>query len=376
MPPRHHTLDPRAASPRLRAAPMKALLASLLLAAAAAPACDLCGTTLIQHPWDPRAGFTIGASEQFTRMGSLYQDGREIDNDADQKLDSSITQIFLGYHFTPTLGVQVNVPLIRRTFRRATEAGIEEGSVQGLGDVAVTVNWLAINHRKDDFTFQFGVNAGVKFATGDSDRVKEEAEHHEHGEEEPESEFRLVPTGMLSVVGGVIVPAYRLVAAPREGGGDDEAENEIPEGVHGHDLALGTGSIDLMLGATFHARWKRIFFTGELQYALRGDGEHSYDYGDDLMWSGGPGVTLIDRETHTLSMQFICSGETKSEDEFRGVRSNDTAMTQVFLGPKISGTWRDRFSAEVELDVPVHQENSGVQIAPDYRLRAALSWSF
>ena len=54
-------------------------------------------------------------------------------------------------------GVQVNVPLIRKTFRRTTETGIEDGRVQGLGDVSVTANWLAIDHRAGDFTFQLGV---------------------------------------------------------------------------------------------------------------------------------------------------------------------------------------------------------------------------
>src|SRR6266545_3994717 len=119
-------------------------LFTFIAATGAAQACDLCGTTLIRHPWDPRTGLTIGASEQFTRMNTLQEDGSEIDNDARQKLDSSITQIYLGYHFTPRFGVQVNTPFIRRTFRRATESGIENGSVSGIGDVSVAANWLAI----------------------------------------------------------------------------------------------------------------------------------------------------------------------------------------------------------------------------------------
>lgn len=363
---------------------MKLPLASFLLLTAAAGACDLCGTTLIQHPWDPRAGFTFGASEQFTRMKTLQENGRQIDNDADQKLDSSITQIYLGYHLTPRFGVQVNVPLIRRTFRRATESGLENGNAQGLGDVSVTANWLAVDHRAGDFTFQLGVNAGVKFPTGDSDRVKEEgAEGHSHSGAEADSETAghdHAEEGGHAERGPIRV---RHEAGEAEAAADEteavetpEEPAPLPEGIHGHDLALGTGSVDLIVGGTLNLRWKRLFFETDVQYAIRGDGEHSYDYANDFSWSGGPGVTLIEKGTHTVSMQFVCSGEDKGEDHFRDVKADDTAITQVFLGPKISGTWRDRLAAEVELDVPIHQDNSGVQIVPDYRIRAAVSWSF
>jgi hypothetical protein len=360
------------------------VLAASFTFAVAAHACDLCGTTLIQHPWDPRTGFTLGASEQFTRMKTLLDNGQKIDNDADQKLDSSITQIYLGYHITPHFGVQVNVPLIRRTFRRATEAGLENGSTQGLGDVSVTANWLAIDHRAGDFTFQLGVNAGVKFPTGDSDRVKEEgAEGHTHGEADAGAEdgehHHEEAEGLAER--GPLHARHEAGEASAEAGEAEHAEAHeepapLPDGIHGHDLALGTGSVDLIVGGTLNVRWKRLFFETDVQYAVRGDGEHSYDFANDFSWSGGPGVTLIDRETHSLSVQFVCSGEDKGEDEFRGVRADDTSITQVFMGPKISGTWRDRFAAEVELDIPIHQDNTGVQIVPDYRIRAAVSWSF
>src|SRR4030095_14886646 len=151
---------------------------------------------------DPRAGLTIGSSEQFTRMKTLQENGSEIDNDARQKLDSSITQIYLGYHITPRFGIQVNTPFIRRTFRRATETGIENGSVSGLGDVSVATNWLAVDHRTEDFVCQVQLTAGLKFPTGDSDRLKEEAEHddeghghrhaHAEGEADEHSEIRVI----------------------------------------------------------------------------------------------------------------------------------------------------------------------------------------
>jgi hypothetical protein len=358
------------------------ILASLTFGLTAR-ACDMCGTTLIEHPWDPRTGFTIGVSEQFTRMSTLQESGSEIDNVGDQYLNSSITQIFVGYHITPKVGVQVNVPLIYRAFRRATEGGLEEGRVQGLGDMSLTANWLALNHRTEDFSVQVGFSAGIKFPTGDSDRLAEEgAEGHGHGAaEESTHEDEEAAGSELARTRQLRHAAHNqratAEAGPEEGdGADADADEELPEGVHGHDLALGSGSIDGVFSATVSVRWKRAFFNAELQYALRGEGDHDYNYADDLLWSGGPGFTLIDRETQSLALQLVCSGETKGEDEFRGTRADDTSVTQVFLGPKVIATWQDKLTAEFGVDLPVHQYNSGVQIVPDYRVRAVLSWSF
>ena len=61
------------------------LLCSILaLTAARSLACDLCGCAMPNHPWEPRAGFYLGAAEQFTRFNTIQVDGHEIDNDARQ----------------------------------------------------------------------------------------------------------------------------------------------------------------------------------------------------------------------------------------------------------------------------------------------------
>jgi hypothetical protein len=337
-----------------------AILTSSILLAAAAQACDLCGCPSVQHPWEPRAGLYFGAAEQFTRYKTLQLDGHEIDNDARQKLDSSITQIFLGYNVTRSIGVQVNVPLIERTFRRPdSDGGIEEGNVGGLGDVSLLAHWMPIYHATRDTTFALRLTGGLKFPTGDSDRVLEEAEEgHDHGAE----------------AGGAHEEGHHEGEEHTEG--ETDHADEIPSGIHGHDLALGTGSLDGIFGARVHLRWKRVFLSGEVQYTLRGQGKHDYDFADDFLWAAGPGVTLIDQPTHLLAVQFVCSGETKGEDKFRGVRADDTSTTGVFLGPKFSASFHDRFTAEIGLDVPIHQENSGVQIVPDYRFHATVGWAF
>ena len=325
------------------------LLSSILaLTAARTLACDVCGCSLINHPWEPRAGLFFGATEQFTRFNTIQVDGHKIDNDADQYLDSSNTQLFLGYSITRRFSLQVNVPLIHRAFRRTAGDRIEKGVESGIGDVSLLGSFIPFYQNSSDFTFMAKLAGGVKFPTGSSDRLREEEEEgHAHGDEEAEEHHH-----------------------------EDEHESLPESGVHGHDLALGSGSVDGIVGGSIYTRFKRAFFTADVQYAIRSKGDHSYRYANDFSWSGGPGFYLKDDAELTVAVQFICSGEAKGKDKFRGERADDTGLTAVYLGPKFSGTWRDRISADVELGIPVNIDNSALQIVPDFRVRGGFSVQF
>ena len=81
-------------------------------------------------------------------------------------------------------------------------------------------------------------------------------------------------------------------------------------------------------------------------------------------------------DNFTLSLQFNCTGENKGKDEFMGEKAEDTGITSVFLGPEILLSWRSHLSAELGADFPVSIDNTALQIVPDWRLRAAVTWHF
>ena len=151
---------------------------------------------------------------------------------------------------------------------------------------------------------------------------------------------------------------------------------DFAPGIGGHDLTLGSGSYDGLLGTGFYARWKRLFVTGAMQYAVRSEGAYGYQFANDWTWFGGPGVYLLLGHEHTLALQAVVSGESKGQDTMNGMTMDDTAVTSVFLGPQISYTWSSRLSAMVGADLPVSIVSSGEQLVPTYRVRAAVTWRF
>ncbi len=125
------------------------LFVALLALAGQVAACDLCGCYTPRLETVPSLeGMTAGpswltgvygaVSEQFTHFGTVQVDGDEVGNPANQYLDSSITQLVGGYNFGRRFALQVNVPLIYRSFSRPEGFTIDRGTESGLGDVSLS----------------------------------------------------------------------------------------------------------------------------------------------------------------------------------------------------------------------------------------------
>jgi hypothetical protein len=248
--------------------------------------------------------------------------------------------------------VQFNAPLIYRSFERPRGFAIEHGRESGFGDASLLADFTLFRFEKgrehplasDDpksarvhseepnLTVSASCFAGLKLPTGSTERIKEE--FHE----------------------------VEIPGAPESG-------------IHGHDLTLGTGSWDGIFGGQASVRYRNAFFQSELQFTLRGDGEHQYHFANDLFWSAGPGCYCVRTQRAVFAVQAAVSGEYKDVDRFRGKAAEDTGVTSVFMGPRLIAGFRS-FSAEIEAAFPLLTDNTALQAVPDYRIRGGVSFHF
>ena len=353
------------AARRRRAASALALLwlAGTLPPVRPAAACDVCAVYTATEMGESRTGFRLGVAEQYTFFNTLKQDGEEIDNLADEYVNSSITQLLFGYRVTPRLGLQLNLPVIARQFRRLDHHGnITHGNEDGFGDMSLIGQYLAWSDVRETTTFSFSVLGGVKFPTGNSSRLGEELEE----EDEPAA-------AALRTAARRIRPRH---TEPAPGGGGGGGTPQVVSGVHGHDLTLGSGSFDGIIGASLFWSWQRFYVTAATQWAIRSEGDFDYQFANDLTWIGGPGFYALLTNDYSLGVQAVLSGETKGKDTQQGQRLDDTGITALYVGPGFSFTWGTSLAADVALDLPAIQDNTSVQIVPDYRIRGGLTWRF
>ncbi|HYV26078.1 MAG TPA: hypothetical protein VFA77_00975 [Candidatus Eisenbacteria bacterium] len=298
-------------------------------------ACDLCAIYAASEArGELGRGVYAGVAEQFTYFGTVQEDGQRVSNPSGQYMNSSVSQIFAGYNFNDWLGVQLNLPVIYRGYKRPDGmGGIETGSEAGIGDVSLLGTFTPYQQLADDFAFNWNILAGVKFPTGNTDRLAEEFNEVEE------------PVGP-------------------------------PSGIHGHDLTLGSGSYDGIVGTGIYTRWNRAFLTANTQYAIRSTGDFDYRFANDITWFGGPGYYLALNHDYTLALQVVVSGEHKGTDTFQGETAEDTGVTSVYLGPQIAFTWRSHLSALIGADLPVSIDNTALQTVPNYRIRAVFTWHF
>ncbi len=296
-------------------------------------ACDSCAIYLAEGT--DRPGFTAVVAEQFTHYGTMWQGATELSNPVGQYLDSSITQLTAAYSQGGAWQVQFTLPYIHRSYLRPDHAEIERGTVNGIGDSTLAAHYRLWRKVTPTDTFDFGVVGGIEFGTGDAthlgDELGEEPHHHE----------------------------------------------EFPEsGIHGHDLALGSGSTDYLLGADAEWQHGRFFVRGSLQYLLRRPGAFGYRLADETSWEIGPGGFVLLTHEHSLAIQAVFANQHKGLDTLGGEPQTDTGFSANYLGGRLTGTVGDRFSAEIAAEWPTRLRTSDTMIVPDYRIRAAATWRF
>src|SRR2546422_11717684 len=87
-------------------------------------ACDLCAIySASSARGEIGTSAFAGVAEQFTHFGTVQVDGTKVDDPSAQYLDSVISQLYFGNNFTDRMGVQFNVPVVDRSFKRPDSMG-------------------------------------------------------------------------------------------------------------------------------------------------------------------------------------------------------------------------------------------------------------
>jgi len=325
---------------------------ALLMAAAAAQACELCAIYSADSARGQSSqGFLFTMSEQFVESGRLQFEGEEIDFPGGDHLTSSITHLVPTWNFSSRFGLSASVPLVYRSFRTTEQVFgapapvTEEGTEFGLGDMSLIGRFNVLQKTEMDYALVVNLLGGVKFPTGDSDRIRKEVEQARIFE--------------------------NLPGIPHE----DPLDHSLSS-VHQHDISAGSGSYDGILGITANTRWKRWIFNAQFQYYIRTPGESDFEYGDELMVSGGPGAYLLLQDSFTLLLQANAGYETRGRDTILGRKSDRTGLTAWYMGPQLAFTWGEHFAANAGIDIPLRIANNGFQNVPDYRVHGGLSVRF
>ncbi len=283
---------------------------------------------------EPQSYFFMNLVQQYTDYGTLKNVPAGVSTN--QWENSFITQFIFGYQINPDLNVQLNVPYIYRSYQIETlNNTLFSGEVNGLGDIRLIVNYTAFEKETADSDFSWRVSGGIKLPTGDDHLLAQED-----------------PNAAASNLNG-----------PAAASG-------------GHDLALGSGSVDGILATGIDYDWQRLLFTADVDYTIRSQGYAGYRYSNELGWSAGPGYRVWRDDAHDLALQLLAEGEYKAADTVQGSGTSDTFVSLVEVGPNVIFEWNKVLAAHVQAEIPVmlHYDD-GFQAVPTFRLKASVTFS-
>ena len=269
---------------------------------------------------------------------------------SDQHLDSVITQLILGWQLVPRLGVQVNLPFIYRTFAVSrTTARRRNG------------RWFRrhVDHRQRD---------RVRRHAGDRDCS---ALRCWVGSSCPPATARSWARNWKKA----IMRARRPCARCGRGTPGELARRRHGERHPRTRSALGSGSVDGIVGGEMLLYLAPEFFSGLLQYAVRREGSFDYRYANDLVFAPvrAPGSGRTRGHARAASrVERRDEGQRHAGGErpptIRRYHALSRPAAHRHLGDGVVGRARERPAG-----APEQHLAPGV---PDYRIRAAAIWRF
>ena len=348
----HEPMRAHRTQTQVLAGPLQGVAAGFLFLATLGtiPACELCAIYSASNDrGGGSSGFQFTIAEQYVSAHTLFFEGRSASQYTFYTpafLDSSYIHVVPTYNFSSRFGLSLNQPIIHREFRRVEQQPTrdldESGTITGLGDLALIGRLGLLQINKMKYSLNINLLAGVKFPTGDPARLDNE-------------------------VNAAKADLAEFGAGHPHGTAD---------GVHEHDLSLGSGSYDGVFGLTTNLRWKQWFINNQTQYYLRTEAR-GYQFGDLFIVSGGPGGYVPLGEQSTLSLQANGFYERNARDKILGQVFDQTGMTAWYLGPLINVTWGEHFSANAGFDWRLRVFNQhGLQTVPDYRVHGGITWRF
>lgn len=329
------------------------LISSLILALGtkSSEACDVCAVYTIEELGELRLGPRIAVSEQFTRFGTIMEESEQVPNPAGQFLDSSITQVVAGWRFTDWIDAQVAIPILHRAWRRRYNGAIQEESRTGLGDISLLGRLRAVSLQNERGLLRISGFGGITVPSGSTSYLAEELD-------EPENE------------------ADFSFERPNHAGTQHSANPAKSSAIHGHDLTFGTGNVNGIIGAEFFGTWDRFLGSADVQYTLYTKGAYRYRFANELSFGTSLGYYLWLENQGAVALQALFGSDAKGQDEQAGQRLSDTAFTYLYAGPGLIGRLGSQFGIEIRGEIPIYRHETSLQIVPDWRMRAAISWKF
>jgi hypothetical protein len=262
---------------------------------------------------------------RYLSVGTLYQDGSKTAN-ADHELETHLTQQYtLFYALSKSVSLSALVPVPRRHSEQISSEGLMvTGNQFGIGDVAFLVRY--------------------KPYVG-------------HGMES---------TYILSFVGGLKLPTGRTDGRDSQG---DLLDAHVQ---------LGTGSTDVLVGASGFAAAGQTAFIVNVLGGFTGKGSNGHQFGNTLNYDATVryGILPESYDSPQLFATVSLNGELRGHERQDGILDQNSGGNVLYISPGLQLFVTPALTLELSYQQPIVHSLFGQQLGEDYRFVSGLQILF
>jgi hypothetical protein len=253
----------------------------------------------------------------------MYLDGHSTEN-SEEELETHLTEQF-SFLYSPihALSIGAIIPVARRHSERiAGNGALVHGNQYGLGDISFLVRVKPIVEHDLESTYILSIAGGVKLATGKTD-----------------------------------------------------GHDNLGELLDAH-VQLGSGSTDLLLGASGFAGVDRFAFIVNLLGGFSGKGANGHRFGNSLNYDVTARYRIWpdDYEFPEWFGVLGLSGDLRGDEETNGVKDPDSGGHVVYLSPGLQVMVTPGITLDLVFQQPILHQLHGRQLGEDYRLMAGVQF--
>jgi hypothetical protein len=301
--------------------------------------CDRCvATNYLQSALLHDQANHVGLQLSYDYRHTMLTGSSDTPNAADEKVATTLVNLYYSQQLVEGATLDLYLPFESKAYTARPNYTYDSGRDSSLGDISLVATQQLFQGVAERRLVDWRARAGVKLPTGDASQL----DNYPAEAVPPRGDGRVYPTS----------------------------------GFYPYDRAIGSGSVDWIVGSSYVARYEDFFGVIDGQFIGRTAGENDFTRGNTVTVHVTPGYIFSYARGNEFSVMVDAAYRYDAQSDYNGSTVDNSGQTAFLMGPQLMGNFQGRILAAVGVSLPLYQTVEGTQLASDYQILASVMTGF
>lgn len=301
--------------------------------------CDRCvAANYLQSAMLSEVPNHMGLQVAYDYRHTMKTGSSDTPNAADEKVATTLINLYYSQQVFEDSTLDFYLPFTSLAYTARPNYTYDSGRDSAMGDMSLVMTQRVFYGKKDRKLVDWRVRAGVILPTGDPSQLK----NYPDDVTSLNREGSMYPTSAL----------------------------------YSYDRALGSGSVDWIIGSSYVVRYEDFFGVVDGQFIGRTSGENDFRFGDTVTVRASPGYIFSYARGNEFSVLCDVAYRFDGQAEYAGATVTNSGQSVFSMGPQLMANFQGKVVASVGLNLPLYQRVEGTQLTSDYQILASVMTGF